>query len=142
MFDLFRSRDKIVRIMLGGLLLVVALSMLTYLVPSYNMGGGAVGRVYRPGRQGNHHRARGAADRPDEHARPPDAPRAVPHYIPQYINSMITERALAYEAQRLGFKVSDEDLAAGIRQTIPQLFQDGKFAGKKPIRRLCWRSKT
>ena len=54
----------------------------------------------------------------------------MPHYVPQFINSMVTERALAFEAKELGFKVSDEDLAAGIRQTIPQLFQDGKFAGK------------
>ena len=131
MFDLFRSRDKVVRIMLGGLLLVVALSMLTYLVPSYNMGGsGGSDQV--------------VAEIGKETITVPEVQQIVqmnmkgrqipaelmPHYVPQYIDSMVTEHALAFEAARLGFKISNEDLAAGIRQTIPQLFPDGKFAGK------------
>jgi peptidyl-prolyl cis-trans isomerase D len=132
MFDLFRSRDKVVRIMLGGLLLVVALSMLTYLVPSYNMGGGSssdqvVAEVGKDAitvpevQQVVQMNMRGRQMPPE----------LMPHYIPQFINSMVTERALAYEAKRLGFKISDEDLAVGIRQTIPQLWQDGKFAGNQ-----------
>src|ERR1035438_2601312 len=131
MFDLFRSRDKIVRIMLGGLLLVVALSMLTYLVPSYNMGGsgGADQGVAEIGKE-----TITVAEVPpivQMNLKGGQIPaELMPHYVPQYIDSMVTEHALEFEAKRLGFKVSDEDLAAGIRQTIPQLFQDGKFAGK------------
>jgi len=131
MFDLFRSRDKVVRIMLGGLLLLVALSMLTYLVPSYNMGGSSASDqvVAEIGKE--------AITLPEVqqivqmNMRGRQMPaELMPHYIPQFINSMVTEHALAFEAKRLGFKVSDEDLAAGIKQAIPQLWQDGKFAGK------------
>ncbi len=43
MFDLFRSREKVVRLMLGGILVVVSLSMLTYLVPNYGGGNDDVG---------------------------------------------------------------------------------------------------
>lgn len=132
MFDLFRSRAKTVRIMLGGLLLLVALSMLTYLVPSYNTGGSSgtdtvvaeigkdaitvpdVQQVIQMNLRGN---------------RMP--PEMLAFQVPRIIDSIVTEHALAFEARRLGFKVSDEDLATGIRQTIPQLFPDGKFAGKE-----------
>lgn len=131
MFDLFRSRDKAVRIMLGGLLLLVALSMLTYLVPSYNTGSSGSDVV--------------VAEVGKDIITIPDVQQVVQlntrgrqmpaelmaHYVPQFINSMVTERALAYEAARLGYKISDQDLAAGIRQMLPQLFQDGKFAGKE-----------
>ena len=51
MFDLFRSRDKAVRILLGALLVVVGFSMLTYLIPSYNTGAAATTR-WSPGGQG------------------------------------------------------------------------------------------
>ena len=109
---------------------VVALSMLTYLVPSYNMGGGGSDQVVAQ-------IGKDAITVPDVqqvvqmNMRGRQMPaELMPHYVPQFINSMVTERAMAYEAKRLGFKVSDEDLANGIRQTIPQLFQDGKFAGK------------
>ena len=132
MFDLFRSRDKVVRIMLGGLLLLVALSMLTYLVPSYNMGSGSgsdqvvaeVGKeaITVPEMQQVIQMNMKARKMPAE---------MMPYYGKQIIDSMVTERAMAFEAKRLGFKVSDEDLAARIRQEIPQLFQDGKFAGKE-----------
>jgi peptidyl-prolyl cis-trans isomerase D len=130
MFDLFRSRDKLVRIMLGGLLLVVALSMLSYLVPSYNLGGSTSDTV--------------VAEIGKDTITVPDVqdairlkmrgrelpPALLPHFVPQIITGMVNERAMAYEAKRLGFKVSDEDLATAIRQEIPQLFPDGKFAGK------------
>jgi peptidyl-prolyl cis-trans isomerase D len=131
MFDLFRSRDKAVRILLGGLLGVVALSMLTYLVPNYNTGSSSSDLV--------------VAEIGKDTITLPDMQRVIqatirgrqlpteilPTYIPQMVDQMVTERAMAMEADRLGYKVSDADVADSIRQMVPNLFPDGKFVGKE-----------
>ncbi|HTS62395.1 MAG TPA: peptidylprolyl isomerase [Candidatus Acidoferrales bacterium] len=131
MFDLFRSRDKAVRILLGAMLLLVGLSMLTYLIPSYNTGSSATDIV--------------VAEIGKETITLPEIQRLVqntvrsrqlppeilPNYVPQMIDQMVTERALAYEAQRLGYQVSDADVADTIRQVAPGLFQNGQFVGKE-----------
>src|SRR5438552_14650041 len=48
---------------------------------------------------------------------PPDV---VGVFIPQQIEFMIAERAVAYEANRMGFQVTDAELADTIR-SLPQL---------------------
>jgi peptidyl-prolyl cis-trans isomerase D len=38
---------------------------------------------------------------------------------------------MVYQAEKMGFKISDNDLISGIRALIPSLFTDGKFVGKE-----------
>jgi peptidyl-prolyl cis-trans isomerase D len=54
----------------------------------------------------------------------------VSRYIPQLVDEMLMTRALAYEAQRLGYEVSDAELTSAIRQILPNLFPDGKYLGR------------
>ena len=131
MLDLFRNRDKAMRIMLGGIVLVMGMSMLTYLIPNYNTGGSSTDVV--------------VAEIGKDTITLPEVQRLVqntvrsrqlpaevlPNYVPQLIDQLITERAMVLEAQRLGFEVSDADVAMTIRQLAPALFQDGKFVGKE-----------
>lgn len=131
MFDLFRSREKSVRYLLTGLLVLVALSMVTYLIPGSGMGGGyaedtviaEIGKDTLTMRdvQTNLQAAMKNRSLP---------PELAAQLIPQYVNQMISERALAFEAERLGFDVSDDDLAQAIRSIFPQLFPNGQFAGR------------
>src|SRR6202044_1123849 len=120
MFDLFRSRAKAVRIMLGAMLGIVALSMLIYLIPGTGITAAdsssdqvvaeigkstvTVGEV----QQGLQNVLR-------NRQLPPDLAAT---YIPQLVDQAIAERAVAYEAEQLGFRVSDRDLAETLR-SIP-----------------------
>jgi peptidyl-prolyl cis-trans isomerase D len=127
MFDLFRSRDKAVRIVLGVMLGFVGLSMLLYLIPSFSGMGGT-----------------GGADS-QVIAQVGDDPitlrqvqiqiqglvknRQIPAqllgiYVPQIVDQMVTERALAYEAKRLGFAISDTDLANTLQNLGGGRFND------------------
>src|ERR1035438_6831065 len=119
MFDLFRSREKSVRILLGGILLIVALSMLTYLVPSYNNGAQSADTTVAT--VGNQEITVGEVQKLIQNVIKGKQipPEVLPNYIPRMIDDLVTRRALEYEATRLGFRVTDQDLATTIRQTIP-----------------------
>jgi peptidyl-prolyl cis-trans isomerase D len=136
MFDLFRSRDKAVRILLGGILVVVALSMVTYLIP-----GG-------PGSGGASANSNSIATVGDEDITVMEAQRAIQNalrganlqpsfysmYIPRIIDQVITQRALAYEAKRQGFTLSDDDINLAVQNQIPPgFFADGKLVKKAEL---------
>ena len=133
MFDLFRSRDKAVRIMLGAILGVVALSMVTYLIP----GGWVNGNTSVDSNV--------VATVGDLTVSAPDAQRVITNmmrgrnlppeiltvYAPQMINNLIADRALAYEAKRLGFQATETEVADAVFHALPQqLFKDGKLISK------------
>ena len=130
MFDLFRSRDKAVRILLGGLLLIVAISMLSYLIPNYDTGAAGTEGVIAEvnGEPVTTLEVRKAIDNQTRGKQLP--PGLIPNFVPQIVDQIVTERALAYQAQKLGFQVTNAQLADAIRDYIPQLFPDGKFVGR------------
>jgi peptidyl-prolyl cis-trans isomerase D len=120
MFDLFRSQQKAVRILLGVLLGMVAISMLLYLIPGAGTSSGnrddqVVAEIDKDpitihdvelqirnitqGRQ--------------------ISPEVVGVLVPQLIDQAIADRAMAYEAKKLGFQVSEKDLANIIRSLGP-----------------------
>src|SRR5579864_290840 len=136
MFDLFRSRDKAVRFFLSALLLIVALSMVTYLIPSYGTGDrGTDGILAKIGKDTVTMREAQLAIQAQMRGRtvPPDL---ISLYIPRIVDEIITQRSLVYEATRLGLTVTDEETQNAIRGAIPQLFQDGKFVGKEAYEAL------
>ena len=122
MFDLFRSRDKAVRLFLGGLLFLVALSMLVYLIPGAGMSTGnrndqIVAEIGKDDVITVQDIERDIQSKVQGKQLPPDV---VGIFIPQEIDFMIAERAVAYEAKRMGFQVSDAELADTIR-SLPQI---------------------
>ena len=123
MFDLFRSRDKAVRIFLTALLSLVALSMVTYLVP-YGSGSGTSASdnvVAEIGKSKVTVRDVQMAIRAATRNREMP-PGMMAHYVPQLIDQMINEKAMIYQAHRIGLQVTEADTANAIRQQMPQMF--------------------
>jgi peptidyl-prolyl cis-trans isomerase D len=129
MFDLFRSRDKAVRITLTVLLGLVALSMVTYLIPTTgNDVGGTTDRtvVASVGKQDlTTQEVSKVVQGMMQNRQMPRELAAI--YVPQMIQQMISDRAMAYEANRLGIRVSADETENAIMDSLPpQIVKDGK----------------
>jgi peptidyl-prolyl cis-trans isomerase D len=117
MFDLFRSRAKAVRIMLGVILGVVSLSMLVYLIPGTGIGGTDASGDQVVADIGKSSvtvaEVQQSLKNYLQNSRVP--PEYAATLIPQLVDQAIADRAVAYEAQQLGFRISDRDLADTLR---------------------------
>jgi peptidyl-prolyl cis-trans isomerase D len=130
MFDLFRSRDKAVRYVLGGMLMLVALSMVVTLIPGF----GSATRADDPvvaevGKEAI--TIREVQTELQSLVRNRQIPAEMLQvYAPQFIDQMIQDRAVSYEAARMGFQVSDTELANTIRNILPRFFNNGQLIDK------------
>ena len=127
MFDLFRRRDKFIRYGMTAMLAVVALSMVAYLVPGANVATGSDEQVIA--KIGDDELSMREVQMNVQGAmrNKQFPPEMIQNYIPEYINQMIAERAMAYEAKRLGYVVTEADTANAIRSMLPNLFPGGQF---------------
>ena len=131
MFDLFRKSEKSKKYVMGGILVLVSASMLLYLVPNYNTGGSS-GSDLILAKVGSEEitetEARHLIQMQMKGRKLPA--EVLPNYVSPLIDEMISERAMAYEAHKLGLEVSDQDVAEALRSNFTGLFPDGKFVGK------------
>ena len=130
MFDLFRSRDKVVRILLGGLLGVVGLSMVTYLIPGAGTGYDGTSAdntvVATIGKDNltTQEVSKVVSNMTRSRQMPPEL---LAMYVHQMVDQLIAERAMVYEAGRLGMRVTSDEAEDAILDSIPaEYVKNGK----------------
>jgi peptidyl-prolyl cis-trans isomerase D len=133
MFNLFRSRDKAVRYLLGGLLLLVAASMVTYLIPGYSSTTGTSTNDTIVAEIGNEKLTTQEVQQTLERfMNSGQLPREMAElYLPRFLDQMIRQRALVYEFSRMGLTVSDDEVYIGLMSEYPNFFQNGQLASQE-----------
>ncbi len=135
MFNLFRSREKAVRIMLGAILGVVALSMVMYLVPGYGLNNGTTADdsvIAEVGRQ-KLTTQEAYADFEKIATRNQIDPQRRSAVFPQYLSQKVEYMAKVYEAERTGLTASDDEVLAGLMTNNASFFQNGVLTNKDQL---------
>ncbi len=133
MFKLFRSREKAVRYLLTGMLLVLALSMITYLIPGYGTTTGTSSNDTVIAEIGNEKLTTQEVQQTVERfIRAGQFPaEQVDILLPRFLDQMIRQRALVYEFGRMGITVSDDEVLIGLMSENPSFFQNGQLTSKE-----------
>jgi peptidyl-prolyl cis-trans isomerase D len=129
MFDLFRSRQKAMRYLLGAILTVVAVSMVITLIPGYGTSNGTSANDTVIAEIGSDKlTTQDVMTQINNVLRGQQLPAAMLQtYIPQMVDRMIQQRALNYEFSREGLTVTDGELIDVLQAEYGQFFQNGVF---------------
>lgn len=134
MFDLFRRKDTNLRIVLGVLLGLVALSMVVTLIPGFGSGGfggqtgeETVAKVCGEAVTGREVRLK-VQQMLNRQPLPPDSAAI---FIPQFVDQYVAVKGVACYAGEAGMGASDQDVALKIQKDVPALWQEGKFVGRQ-----------
>ena len=138
MFDLFRSQQKAVRYVLGFVLVIVAASMVTYLIPSSGLTTTSDGTdnivAEVGGEQITIQEAQTAIDRLVNAGQLPRESAEV--FLPQYVDRLVGERAAMVEYQKMGLSASDDEVLTAFASVFPQLFKNGKLTSTAELEQL------
>jgi peptidyl-prolyl cis-trans isomerase D len=126
MFDLFRSRQKAVRYVLMGVLLMIAVSMVVTLIPGYGSSSATstddqvlaeIGstKITAPEMAREAQQMLGGRMPAD----------MIETYLPQFIDARIQQGALVYEFERMGVAATDDEVLWELMSQFPQLFPNG-----------------
>ncbi|MEP7352693.1 MAG: peptidylprolyl isomerase [Acidobacteriota bacterium] len=144
MFDLFRSRDKAIRYVVGGILGIVALSMITYLIPNYNDN---TGTAQNPvvlevgGQKITASEAQGLFQQNSQGKIPAEL---MDVYFPQFLDRLLMVRAATYQAGQMGLTATDDEVRTAMLTKAPynQFVQNGKLNREALEAALAQQGKT
>lgn len=142
MIRFLQSGSKAVKYTIGGFLVVICASMVITLIP-----GGILGDTFGTGQSGVIAKVAGeditateASTAAQNMARQQfggrtPSPQIMPFFVSQAVQRLIDQKALVAEADRMGLKVSNDEVLQEIRR-IPALYPNGQFIGQEAYERL------
>jgi peptidyl-prolyl cis-trans isomerase D len=148
MIRLLQSEGRTKKIVLGGLLLLICISMLVYLIPSGNNPGISFGGGFR---QGVVAVVAGEEVTADEVQKQTDTivrqqfpkggamlSQVRPFFADRAFNMIVDRKAVVAKAHDLGLRVNDQELADELQNSglAAELFPGGKFIGKDQYEQL------
>jgi len=129
MIEIFQSRDTRIRIFMGFGIGVIGLSMLMYLVPGMGTSQeGAPDAVATVGGRDitTNDISKQLAQLERSGQRISKEMRGL--YVRDTLDRLVNQRAIEFEAQRLGLQVTDQEAAEQIRQILPMAFSGGSVS--------------
>jgi peptidyl-prolyl cis-trans isomerase D len=131
MFDLFRSRQKAVRYLLGAILGVIALTMVITLIPGVGTPTTKTDDPVIADIGGTPLTAQQVLIQTANTQNLP--PEMLEVYLPQVVDNMVQQRALLYEFGKMGLTVSDDEVYTAMTVYFPQFFKNGVLTDKAQL---------